>query len=98
MVRFASENERLEMLVPPKLLAGGVTAGRTGERRPGPAALTAGHVSHEATIQVPSHVAPDADEPSIGLPPEDQASVFVDGFVDVPGPVEKHGIRILRAA
>ncbi|MGH3883415.1 MAG: hypothetical protein ACRDRY_23630 [Pseudonocardiaceae bacterium] len=46
------------------------------------------------------HVAPDADEPSIGLPAENQAPVFVlvDGFVDVPDPVDEHRIRILRAA
>ncbi len=88
------------MLVPPKLLAGSVTAGGTAERWPGPATLTAGHVSHEAIVQVHPHVAPDADEPSIGLPAENQAPVFVlvDGFVDVPDPVDEHRIRILRAA
>ncbi|MGQ0717495.1 MAG: hypothetical protein ACT4NP_09300 [Pseudonocardiales bacterium] len=86
------------MLVPPELLAGGVTAGRTAERRPSPAAVTAGQVSHEATVEVRSQVAPDTDEPSVGLPADDSASVFVDGFVDVPGPVEEHRIRILREA
>ena len=86
------------MFVPPELLAGGVTAGCAAERRPGPAALTAGHVSQEATVRARSRVAPDADEPSIGLLAEDQAAVFVDGFVDVPDLVEEHRLRILRAA
>lgn len=86
------------MLVPPELLAGGVPAGRTAERRPGPAALTAGHVSHEATMQMRAHVAPAPDEPPIGLAAEDQAPVFVGGFVNVPGPVEAHRTRILRPA
>ncbi|MGH3811495.1 MAG: hypothetical protein ACRDUV_03420 [Pseudonocardiaceae bacterium] len=97
-MRFASAKERLEMLVPPELLAGSVTAGRTAERRPGPAALTAGHVSHETTVRVRPRVAPDADEPPIGLAAEDQATVFVGGFVNIPGPVEEHRTRILRTA
>ncbi|MGH4006905.1 MAG: hypothetical protein ACRDTH_01820 [Pseudonocardiaceae bacterium] len=97
-MRFPSAKERLEMLVPPELLARGVTAGRTAERRPGPAALAAGYVSHETTVWVRSHVAPDPDEPSIGLPTEDQAPVFVDGIVDVAGSMKEHCIRILRAA
>jgi hypothetical protein len=42
--RDSRTQERLEVLVPPELLAGGVTAGGIAERRPGPAALTAGHV------------------------------------------------------
>ena len=86
------------MLVPPELLAGGVTAGCTAERRPGPAALAAGHVSHETTIRVRPRVAPDADETPIGPAAEDQATVFVGGFVDIPGSVEEHRTRILRSA
>ncbi|MGH3900125.1 MAG: hypothetical protein ACRDTA_18175 [Pseudonocardiaceae bacterium] len=49
-------------------------------------------------MQVRSHVAPDPGKRPIELPTEDQASVFVGGFVDDPGPVEKYRTRILRSA
>lgn len=48
--RGSRAQERLEVLVLPELLTGGVTAGGTAERRPGPAALTARHVCQVVTF------------------------------------------------
>jgi hypothetical protein len=48
--RHSRAEERLEVLVPPELLTGGVTAGGTAERRPGPATFTARHVPKVVTF------------------------------------------------
>jgi hypothetical protein len=93
--RGSRAQERLEVLVPPELLAGGVTAGRITERRPGPAALTAGHVRHVATIRARSYVTPHVDERPIRPPTSDNTLVSVGALVD---PVQQHCTRILRLA
>jgi hypothetical protein len=74
--------ERLEMLVPPELLAGGVTAGRITEGRPGPAALTAGHIRHVATVRARSHVAPEVGEHPIRPPTGDNTLVPVGALAN----------------
>ena len=74
--------ERLEMLVPPELLAGGVTAGRITERRSGPAALTAGHIRHVATVRACSHVAPEVGERPIRPPTGDNTLVPVGSLAN----------------
>jgi hypothetical protein len=79
--------ERLEMLVPPELLAGGVTAGRITEGRPGPAALTAGHIRHVATVQARSHVAPEVGEHPIRPPTSDHTLMFIGALAH---PVQQH--------
>ncbi|MBV9160889.1 MAG: hypothetical protein JO309_05640 [Pseudonocardiales bacterium] len=86
------------MLIPPELLAGRVTAGRVTERRPGPAALTAGHVRQVAIVRAHSHVAPDIDERPIRPPADDNTLVFVGALADVSNPVQQHCTRILRLA
>jgi hypothetical protein len=96
--RGSRAQERLEVLVPPELLAGGVTAGRVAEWRPGPAALTAGHVRHVATVWARSRVAPEVGERPIRPPPSDNTPVFVGAFADVANRVQQHCTRILRLA
>lgn len=93
--RGSRAQERLEVLVSPELLAGGVTAGRITERRPGPATLAAGHVRHVTTIRARSYVAPDVDERSIRPPTGDNTLVSVGALAD---PVQQHCTRILRLA
>jgi hypothetical protein len=81
--RDSRVQERLEVLVPPELLAGGVTAGSIAERRPGPAALTAGHVRQVVTLQARSHVAPKVNERAICLLASDNTPVFGGAPADV---------------
>jgi len=81
--RGSRAQERLEVFVPPELLAGGVTAGSTAERRPGPAALTAGHVRPVVTAQARSHVAPEVNERAICLLASDNTPVFGGAPADV---------------
>ncbi len=81
--RSSRAQERLKVLVPPELLAGGVTAGSIAERRPGPAALTAGHVRQVVTLQARSHVAPEVNERAICLLTSDNTPVFGGALADV---------------
>jgi hypothetical protein len=90
--------KQLKVSVPPKLFAGGVATRRAGERRPGPAALTARHVRHVATVHLRSHVAPHVGETAICLAADDDTLVLVDAFADAADPVEEHLTRILRLA
>jgi len=96
--RSSRAQERLEVLVPPELLARGVTGGRTAERRSGPTTPTAGHVRHVATVPARSRVVPDVHERAIGPQTGDDTLVFVSAFADVANPVQQHRIRILRLA
>ncbi len=81
--RGSRAQERLEVLVPPELLTGGVTAGSIAERRPGPAALTAGHVRQVVTVQARSHVAPEVNERAICLLARNNTPVFGGAPADV---------------
>ncbi len=81
--RGSRAQERLEVLVPPELLAGGVTAGSIAERRPGPAALAAGHVRHVVTLPAGSLVAPEVTKRAICPPASDHALVFGGALADV---------------
>lgn len=81
--RGSRAQERLEVLVSPELLAGGVTAGSIAERRPSPAALTAGHVRQVVSFQARSHVAPEVNERAICLLASDNTPVFGGALADV---------------
>lgn len=75
------------MLVPPELLAGGVTAGSVAERRPSPAASTAGHVRPVATFPVRSRIAPEVDKPAICPLASDNTPVLGGALADIAYPV-----------
>ncbi len=93
--RGSRAQERLEVLVPPELLAGGVPGGCTAERRSGPAALTARHVRHVVTLRAHSRVPPEVSERPIHPQTSDNTLVFAGAFAKL---VQQHRIRILRLA
>jgi hypothetical protein len=94
--RVRGAEERLEVPVPPELLAGGVAAWGGAEQRPSPAAFTARHVCHVAAAKVGLRVAPYIGERTVGLAAGDNAVVLV--FADLASTMEEHGTRILRLA
>ena len=98
--RVRGVKERLKVLVPPELLAGGVAAWRGAERGSSPAAFTARHVCDIPAVKVGLRVTPYIGERTVRRPAGDNTAVLVAAFAfaDLASPVEEHGTRILRLA